>query len=195
MRQFGAVIIPLSGLLLWAGLEQAAIARPANSNPIWQVLEQNPSGYIVIMRHAEAPGTGDPANFKLGDCSTQRNLSASGRAQATELGQEFRRRKIQVIRVLSSQWCRCLETARLLNLGRVEPFSALNSFFQNKSTEGEQTAAVRRFIISNRQTKGVMIMVTHQVNITALTGIVPRSGESVVLKANSAGKVNLIGRL
>lgn len=195
MRQSGAVIISLSGLLLWINLGQTAIARPASNNPIWKVLEQNPSGYVVMMRHAEAPGTGDPPNFKLGDCSTQRNLSASGRSQATELGQEFRRRKIRVIRVLSSQWCRCLETARLLNLGRVEPFSALNSFFQNRNSETKQTAATRQFIINNRQTNGVTIMVTHQVNITALTGIVPRSGESVVLKANSTGNVNLIGRL
>ena len=133
--------------------------------------------------------------FKLGDCSTQRNLSAEGRKQAVQLGKEFRDRNIRIARVLSSQWCRCLDTAKLMNLGKVEPFPALNSFFQNPSMEARQTAEVRRFIINNRNTQGAIVMVTHQVNITALTGVVPQSGESVVLRASKQGQVEVVGWL
>lgn len=100
----------------------------ASSSDTWSLLQQGDRGYVVMMRHALAPGTGDPPNFRLEDCSTQRNLSAQGRAQARRIGEAFRRRGIKVARVLSSQWCRCLETARLMNLGAVEPFAPLNSF-------------------------------------------------------------------
>lgn len=148
-----------------------------------------------MLRHAEAPGTGDPPEFRLDDCTTQRNLSPAGRAQAERIGQAFRRRQIQIAQVLSSQWCRCLDTARLLQLGPVQPLPALNSFFQNRRTEGKQTAAVRQLIQRHRQTPGVLLLVTHQVNITAISGIVPRSGAAVVLKATPKGEVEVVGEL
>jgi phosphohistidine phosphatase SixA len=160
----------------------------------WTLLQQG-RGYVVMMRHALAPGVGDPANFKLGDCSTQRNLSADGRQQARQLGQAFRDRKIPISRVLSSQWCRCLETAKLLDLGTVEPFPALNSFFQNPGGRDPQTRSLRKFIHENRNAPGVILMVTHQVNITELTGVVPRSGASVVVKADGRGQIKVLGEL
>ncbi|MFN9865618.1 MAG: histidine phosphatase family protein [Pseudanabaena sp.] len=153
------------------------------------------TGTVVLMRHALAPGTGDPSGFKLGDCSTQRNLSEAGREQARQAGNEFRRRQIPIKQVLSSQWCRCLETAKLLNLGEVNPVPTLNSFFRDRSTENSQTTQTRQLITEHRQQEGVVIMVTHQVNITALTGIVPRSGAAVVVQANGAGEVIVIGEL
>ncbi|MBW3585954.1 MAG: histidine phosphatase family protein, partial [Cyanobacteria bacterium 0813] len=110
-------------------------------------------------------------------------------------GAEFRNRNIKVARVLSSQWCRCLETAKLINLGKVEPFPALNSFFSDSSKEARQTAAIRKLIVDNRNTKGAVIMVTHQVNITAITDIVPQSGEAVILKSDPQGKIQIVGRL
>lgn len=177
----------------------------ASSSATWSLLQQEHRGYVVMMRHALAPGTGDPPNFRLEDCSTQRNLSAEGRAQARRIGEAFRRRGIKVARVLSSQWCRCLETARLMNLGAVEPFAPLNSFFRdralarcplgNRSAQTRQTTEVREFIAANRNTVGAIILVTHQVNITALTDIVPQSGESVVLRANEQDQVEVIGRI
>ncbi len=167
----------------------------ANSSATWSLLQQGDTGYVVMMRHALAPGTGDPLNFRLEDCSTQRNLSAEGRAQARRIGEAFRRRGIKVARVLSSQWCRCLETARLMNLGAVEPFAPLNSFFRVRSAQTRQTTEVREFIAANRNTVGAIILVTHQVNITALTDIVPQSGESVVLRANEQDQVEVIGRI
>lgn len=178
-----------------------SIAQPiddisqAQPPSVWTLLQRNERGYVVMMRHALAPGTGDPASFKLGDCSTQRNLSDVGRKQAVQIGKAFHSRNIRIARVLSSQWCRCLDTARLMNLAKVEPFNALNSFFNAPSSEAKQTAEVRRFILNNRNTQGVTVMVTHQVNITGLTGIVPQSGESVVLKANEQGQVEVVGRL
>lgn len=172
-----------------------AIALPDQDNLTWQALRQNAPGYVVMLRHAEAPGTGDPSEFRLDDCSTQRNLSPAGKEQAMRVGQAFRRRQIQIAQVFSSQWCRCLDTARLLKLGPVQPLPALNSFFQNRRTEGQQTATVRQLIVNHRQKPGVLLLVTHQVNITAISGIVPRSGAAVVLKANNQGRVEVVGEL
>lgn len=175
--------------------QSSPLPAPAPATDAWSLLQQNPIGYVVIMRHAIAPGTGDPGNFRLDDCRTQRNLSGAGRDQAKTIGQTFRDRKIPIHRVLSSEWCRCLETAKLLNLGKVEPFPALNSFFQDSRTEAAQTAELQRFIVENRNTKGVSILVTHQVNITALTDIFPDSGEAIALKADPKGQVQTVGRL
>ncbi|MBD2151232.1 histidine phosphatase family protein [Pseudanabaena sp. FACHB-1277] len=162
-------------------------------NDEWSALRGK--GKVVLMRHAIAPGTGDPEQFKIDDCSTQRNLSEEGRAQARQAGAEFRKRRIPIQQVLSSQWCRCLETAKLLNLGEVKPEPALNSFFRDRSTEDAQTIQTRRLIVEHQQQDGVVVMVTHQVNITALTGIVPRSGAAVVVQANTAGDVTVIAEL
>ena len=167
----------------------------AKTEDVWSKLQRGESGYVVMMRHTLAPGIGDPPNFRLSDCSTQRNLSAEGRAQAVRMGEAFRRRNIRVAKILSSQWCRCLETANLMNLGPVEPFEALNSFFSQPRTESKQTAQVRRFIIDNRDTQGVIVLITHQVNITAVTDFVPQSGESVVLRASQHDQVELVDRI
>lgn len=189
----GAIAIALLVICL-TQLSLTALSQ-AKSPSAWASLQQGKPGYVVMMRHALAPGTGDPPTFNLGDCSTQRNLSAKGREQAVQLAKEFRDRNIQIAKVLSSQWCRCLDTAKLMDLGKVKPFPALNSFFNNPSLEARQTAEIRQFIIDNRSTQGVIIMVSHQVNITALTNIVPQSGESVVLRASEQGQVGVVGRL
>ncbi|MCU0544085.1 MAG: histidine phosphatase family protein [Oscillatoriaceae cyanobacterium Prado104] len=181
------------GLIIATASFGAATNAPTQAG--WKLLQRGDAGLVVAMRHAIAPGTGDPANFKLGDCSTQRNLSARGRSQAKQIGAEFRKRKIKVARVLSSQWCRCLETANLLNLGKVEPLPALNSFFNDRSQAASQTATIRKLIVNSRNTKGAIILVTHQVNITAITDIVPQSGEAVILKSDARGKVQIIGRI
>ncbi|MCC3449359.1 MAG: histidine phosphatase family protein [Microcoleus sp. PH2017_40_RAT_O_B] len=186
-------------LVLSIGIINATTTSDAATNAQtqagWQLLQRGETGLVVAMRHAIAPGTGDPANFKLGDCSTQRNLSAQGRTQAQQIGAEFRNRNIKIARVLSSQWCRCLETAKLINLGKVEPLRTLNSFFSDSSKEARQTATIRKLIVDNRNTKGAIIMVTHQVNITAITNIVPQSGEAVILKSDEQGKIKIVGRI
>ncbi|MEG4960972.1 MULTISPECIES: hypothetical protein [unclassified Microcoleus] len=88
-----------------------------------------------------------------------------------------------------------METAKLINLGKVEPFPALNSFFSDSSKEAQQTAKIRKLIVDNRNTKGAIILVTHQVNITAITDIVPQSGEAVILRGSGQGKIQIVGRI
>ncbi|XYK82031.1 MAG: histidine phosphatase family protein [Labrenzia sp.] len=156
----------------------------------WQALE---NGGIVLFRHALAPGTGDPANFTLGDCSTQRNLNDQGRADSRAIGQAFQDKGINVGRVLTSQWCRCVETAELAFPRQVEEEPVFNSFFQNRSAGPEQTRAAQR-ILEQWLGDGALVVITHQVNITALTEIFPQSGEGIVIQINN-GEIDVIGRL
>lgn len=150
-------------------------------------------GTHALMRHAIAPGTGDPPDFRLGDCSTQRVLDEAGRAQARRIGEAIRDRGIEVDVVLTSRWCRAEETATLLGIGTVEPEPALNSFFQDRSAEDAATAALKARLADLAGRKAVLV--THQVNITALTGIFPASGEIVVIALDEAGNVDVRGRI
>lgn len=143
-------------------------------------------GAILLMRHATAPGTGDPPDMRLGDCRSQRNLSDAGRAEARAIGDRLRAEAPGFDRILASEWCRATETAELLALGPVTPFPPANSFFSNRQEAGRQTAEVLAYLADLPQGARVL-MVTHQVNITALTGIVPRSGEIVITRRDGAG--------
>ncbi len=158
---------------------------------LWAALASG--GHVALLRHALAPGTGDPAGFRLEDCATQRNLSPAGRGQARALGERFRKNGAANVAVFSSLWCRCLETARLLDLGEVTPLPALNSFFRDPSREAAQTAALRRLIRERGGGKS-LVLVTHQVNITALTGVFPQSGEIVVVRPEGDG-LKVIGHI
>lgn len=166
----------------------ALLPGPALAND-WAALQQ--PGAVAIMRHALAPGTGDPAEFRLGDCASQRNLDARGRAQARAIGAAFRARGITFDRVLTSQWCRCRETAELLALGPVEEVPALNSFFRDRSTRARQTREVSALIADAR---GGLMLVTHQVNISALTGRGAASGEVLVIRPIDVG-VEVLGSI
>lgn len=184
------------GLLFLLLLGAAWIVAPAPSHAdetVWQRLRAG--GHAILIRHAEAPGTGDPSGFKLEDCATQRNLSASGRDQARRIGAALKANGIRIDQVLSSRWCRALDTARLMGSGTVEPFAALDSFFSDRSVADAQTAAVMRQI-AQMGTRTV-VMVTHQVNIARLTGVYPRSGEMVVVKHDPQAPAGLtiIGRI
>ena len=175
-------------------IEDAA-APVSGEEALWtKLMEANEETYVVLLRHAIAPGTGDPANFQLDDCSTQRNLSDAGRQQAREIGEAFRDRNIPVSKVLTSQWCRCLETAELMDIAPVEPFPLLNSFFRDRSTAETQTTQVEEYIAANEDSSGVIVMVTHQVNITALSDIFPQSGSAVVMQS-SDGQLEVLGQL
>ncbi len=160
---------------------------------LWAALADG--GHVALMRHAQAPGTGDPENFRLEDCSTQRNLDQTGREQARRTGQAFRERGVTVAQIFSSQWCRCLETAKLLALGEVYPFPPLNSFFGERERGPKQTAALRALLANTDAEGPSLVMVTHQVNITALTGIFPRSGEIVVLRLGGPEIFTTIGAI
>ncbi|MEM7497292.1 MAG: histidine phosphatase family protein [Pseudomonadota bacterium] len=147
----------------------------------------------AIMRHALAPGTGDPAGFTLGDCATQRTLDDRGREQARKTGERLRDAGVHFDRVLTSQWCRCEETARLLGLGPVEPAPPLNSFFRNRATGPGQTTELRRMLAEAPEAETLML-VTHQVNISALTGRATSSGEIVVFRLENDDAVTVLGK-
>ena len=150
-------------------------------------------GIVVVMRHAMAPGTGDPEYFSLADCGTQRNLSAEGRAQAVRIGAALRRAGLHDARVFSSPWCRCLDTASGLGFGAVTPLPLLGSFFEQPEIGRERTRDLRAWIAAAPDEP--LILVTHQVNITGLSGIVPASGEAVVFQRQAGAGLRLIGRL
>lgn len=149
-------------------------------------------GTHAIMRHALAPGMGDPPGFRLDDCSSQRNLDDQGRAQARRLGEAFKATGIRFDKVLTSQWCRCRETAALLEMGTPSTFSGLNSFFQDRSTAAAQTEQVRGFLRA-LPTDEKVLLVTHQVNITALTGRGVSSGEVLLIQSDPDGVIRVIG--
>jgi phosphohistidine phosphatase SixA len=168
---------------------EAAAADP------WSVLAE-PSSAALLRHAATTGGVGDPAGFRLDACETQRNLSEAGRASARRLGAAFRARGIAVSRVLSSQWCRCLETAELMALGPVEASpDALNSFFDERGERERRTAALRQLLGSAPRGAAALVLVTHQVNITALTGVFPREGETLALRLTPDGGFALAGRL
>jgi len=146
----------------------------------WQLLRSNSA--VILMRHALAPGTGDPTEFELNNCPTQRNLSNQGRAQARAVGDVLRANGIDKVTLLSSQWCRCMETAQLLNVGDVQPFPVINSFFQDRSTAQQQTQALTTALSQwLEQADEVRVLVTHQVNISALTGQYASSGDMLIV--------------
>jgi phosphohistidine phosphatase SixA len=150
-------------------------------------------GTTVLFRHATAPGVGDPQGMRLDDCATQRNLDNRGRAEARRIGAAFRERKIAAGAVLTSQWCRARETAELAFPGRAQVETAFNSFFDDAAAEPAQTAAARR-ILSRWKGPDVLVVTTHQVNIGALTGIRPASGEGIVVEWRDDG-LKVLGRI
>jgi phosphohistidine phosphatase SixA len=156
----------------------------------WAALRE---GAIGLFRHANAPGVGDPPQFKLGDCRTQRNLDESGRAQSRRLGERLRRESVPVSAVWASQWCRTRETAELAALGPVREVAAFNSFFGDRGDEPAQTAAARALLLGWRE-RGTLVVVTHQVNISALTGQGAASGEGVVLRRHGQA-LAVVGRI
>lgn len=182
----------LIALTVTAGALAMPAAGAKASAEGWEALRQ--PGAIAIMRHALAPGTGDPADFEVDDCSTQRNLDERGRAQARAIGEAFRANGIAVDRVLTSQWCRCLDTAALLDLGPVEELPSLNSFFGSRGDREQQTEKTRAFLADLAEGERA-VLVTHQVNITALTGAYPSSGEVFVLDVREGGEVEITGRI
>ena len=175
--------------------ETTNAVQVASQQDIWTQMRQG-KGYVVLLRHAQTvAGTGDPPGFRLNDCATQRNLSAAGRQQAVRIGQEFRDRQIPIRQVLSSQYCRCLDTAKLLGLGTVKPSPMLNSIFENRKTATQQAAQVRQQILNHRNIAGVVVMVSHFVNIVDLNNISTQPGDGVVLRANQQGKLEVLGQI
>ncbi|MGV0759736.1 histidine phosphatase family protein [Tistrella mobilis] len=174
----------------------AAVLRPAQAADAGRLVEllELPR-HAALMRHATAPGTGDPDNFRLDDCATQRNLSETGRAEARETGRLLRAAGLADALVLTSRWCRATDTARELGLGEVDPFPPLDSFFRDRSREDAARRDILARIAERKAGDPPLIMVSHQVNITAVTGIFPASGEIVVVEVLPDGTAAVRARL
>jgi phosphohistidine phosphatase SixA len=179
-------------LFMWLPLALLPAKTVANSENVWAVWKQE--GVHAIMRHATAPGFGDPEHFTLGRCDTQRNLNETGRQEARALGETIRKQGIALSAVYSSQWCRCLDTAKELRLGKVQELPALNSLFRDRSHSENQTAALKKHIAALGPTEK-MLYVTHQVNTTALTGVYPASGQIILFKLGQNGEIQVVGTI
>ncbi|HSF07582.1 MAG TPA: histidine phosphatase family protein [Methylomirabilota bacterium] len=177
----------LVGLLLLAGPVSVSA-----SEALWDVLKAG--GQVVLLRHATTgSGVGDPPGFRLEDCASQRNLSDQGRQEARRLGAAFRARSIPVSQVLSSRFCRCLETAQLA-FGRAEPHPPLDNLIHDLSREPERAAAIR-VLASTPPAAGNVILVTHGINIAAATGIRLAQGEMIVVTPHAQGAFEVRGRI
>ena len=181
-------------LLLAAALVAAFLLSPLPTAADARFARLSQPGIVAILRHAFAPGTGDPASFKLDDCATQPNLDARGREQARKIGAAIRAAGVTVDRVLTSQWCRCRDTARFLDLGPVADLPALNSFFRNRDRAGPQTVELPQFLLG-LQPEITFVLVTHQVNITALTSRNPASGEVFLLEIGRDGTISVVDEI
>jgi len=170
----------------------AVRAEPVTGEAAWSLLAQN--GSVAAIRHARTSGAaGDPAGMRLDDCGTQRNLTEQGRAEATMMGKQFRAHGVAVTAVLSSQWCRCLETARLA-FGRAEAWAPLNNLYGKREREAAQTAEVRRRV-AGWKGPGTLVLVSHGSMIGPLTGAYPGEGEVIVLRPDPDKGLRVVGRI
>lgn len=177
-----------AALFVWASVAFGGAAHADET--LWQAVRSGEA--FAIMRHAIAPGYSDPAAFDEADCATQRNLSDEGRAQARRIGDRFRENGIADAQVMTSVWCRCRDTATLLDLGPVEELRALNSFFEAREQGPAQTAALKRWLQDYDGGKP-LVLVTHQVNITGLLGVGTQSGETVIARFDPDGTFEVMG--
>ena len=146
--------------------------------------------HILLMRHADAPGYGDPKNYQVSQCATQRNLGDFGRKQAKGIGDWLSSQGVEQAKIYSSAWCRCVDTATLLNKGVVKKEASLGSFFDDMSQAKRQTDELIKLVAAERrQYPNIpIIMVTHHVNIQSYIGIAVNSGDMVLVKVDPAGK-------
>lgn len=180
-----------AALVLALALPAATLAQ----DETWSLLRQR--GYVVLMRHSHAPGYGDPPGYRLDDCATQRNLSEEGRAHARRTGEAFRKRGVKFDRVLTSPWCRCKETARLV-IGPggpdAEPFAPLSNLVGRTEHRDRQVEAIKAFLAGlDADTR--VLLVTHGVVVRALTGITLAEGEMAIASPDKGGAPTVLGRL
>ena len=164
--------------LVLAGLLCTIVSETTHAISLKEYAEK-PFGRVLMLRHALAPGFGDPSNFQLRDCSTQRILDEVGREQSRQIGNAFRKAGLRFEGVYSSQWCRCLETAQLINMGKVQELIGLNSFFQGIVPREATLASLRKFLQYLPPDGDPVLLVTHQVTISAITGMGVSSGAAV----------------
>lgn len=170
----------------------APMVASADERDTWAALVNG--GHVALVRHGNAPpGYGDPPGFKIDDCSTQRNLDERGRAQARAVGEAFRQHGVPVDKILSSPWCRCLETARLLALGPVESVLVVAS---SDRSSPERLAQLKEMVGAWRG-PGTLVLVTHAFTVQSLVGFLPEQGETVVVRPKTGDQagIDLVGRV
>jgi phosphohistidine phosphatase SixA len=178
--------------LALAVLLLASPAAAADDEALWTLLAGG--GQVVLIRHGlTTPGVGDPPGFRLEDCSTQRNLNEEGRRESRRVGEAFRTRSIRVERVLSSPWCRCVETAQLA-FGGAERWEPLSNLFGRPERRAEQVSQMQG-LVSEPRGGGTLVLVSHGSTISALTGINPDTAEMVIVTPQGGGKFAVAGRL
>lgn len=192
-RRNAILVLAFAALTLFGPAYRAAgQSAAATGDAAWKLLQQN--GSVALIRHGRTTGgAGDPPGFVLEDCATQRNLTDEGRAQMRKLGEEVRARGVNAATVLSSRWCRCLETARLI-FGKAEPWPQLDNLFGNSGRVQAQTAELRKRIRAWTG-PGVLVLVTHGANILPLTGIQPAEGEMVIVLPDAKDDLRVVGRI
>jgi phosphohistidine phosphatase SixA len=190
MTQLIRCLLVTAMLALTSG--PAAAGATLDENVAWQALKEGKA--LLVLRHALAPGLGDPESFQLKDCSTQRNLSAEGRSQAQAWKPFLAARGINEARVFSSQWCRCLDTASGMGIGSVTEWPSLNSFFQGRGDRSLQTRQTIEQVNAIAPGKPI-IMVSHQVNITALARVSPSSNEGVIISLPLSENPRVLARV
>ena len=168
------------------------ISSAQADDSLWALLKGG--GQVALIRHTiTTPGVGDPPGFRLEECSTQRNLTDEGRGHAKRIGEAWRARGIPVERVLSSPWCRCVETAKL-SFGKSENSAALGNLFGRPENRAKQVEEMKT-LASMRPKNGNLVLVTHGSTIAALTGVSPGTGEMVIVTPQGGGKFAVAGRL
>ncbi|PYM18817.1 MAG: histidine phosphatase family protein [Candidatus Rokuibacteriota bacterium] len=176
----------LAALSLCASVVSPAVAE----EPIWDALRL--PGTVVLLRHSYAPGGFDPPGARLDDCSTQRNLDESGRAQARRLGEAFKKRDLAVGVVLSSPRCRCLDTARLA-FGTAEAWLPLQGALRDTELRQRQIIEIKKRIAEH--TDGPpLVLVTHGSVVSDVTGLDLRMGAFVVLRRAADGSHTVVGQ-
>ena len=182
--------------LLLIAVVLLSLGSPARADSVWKTLTEE-DGIAVLYRHALAPGGGDPADFDVDDCNTQRNLSVDGRRQAVRMGKQLRERNVPVARVVTSPWCRARDTAELMRIGEVNELKRLGSVFQASSTTAaKRQRATQRLLRKHAERDGVLVVTFHQANIIDLTGIAPASGEGIVVRyRDTTGEIEVLGRI
>lgn len=182
----GRLILLICVLLLAAGPLGADARSP------WAALSAG--GHFAMVRHAQAPGGGDPQEFTLGDCTTQRNLNDAGRAQARRVGDMFRAGGVTQAKVFTSQWCRCRDTAVGMALGPVVDLPFLNSFHRTPKLKDERLAGLRKWL-AEQPLDQPTVLVTHFTLISGIAGTGPRPGDAVIVRREGDGRFTVVATM
>lgn len=191
-----ALTLPSPAKLFLSCVAAAMLIVPFNSSAedLNQLRGWVPQPYVILLRHADAPGRGEPANFDLNDCSTQRGLSDKGREEAMRLGHTLKAMGVNVTKVVASRWCRAKQSAELLGLGPVEESRAFDNIDLNKD-RSQFLLENERKLVASWQGPGVLVVVTHSSNLKALTKVAPVSDSIMVAEPHGGADLERVAQI